>query len=141
MDQADGCPVEPQIELSTMVTGEYKKKKPVLKIPTTYTFGRHNLPDVVGRFRQYGSERWVPEHLQFASYERRLLSFRDWPKQMNPKPEELALSGFFYDASGDTVFCFFCGKGIRDWELNDNAYIEHKRWSPNCLYLDMICSV
>lgn len=31
--------------------------------------------------------------------------------------------------------CFYCGQNLRDWEDNDDAWIEHARWSPNCSYV------
>ena len=84
---------------------------------------------------------WVPFYEEFANYRRRLNTFDTWPKQMNPKPDDLTQAGFFYGGVSDTVYCFFCGKGIHCWELHENAFEEHKKWSPNCGYLNMICDM
>ena len=36
---------------------------------------------------------------------------------------------------GDCARCFYCGGGLRNWELNDNVWVEHARWFPKCAFL------
>ena len=36
---------------------------------------------------------------------------------------------------GDCSRCFYCGGGLRNWELTDNVWVEHARWFPKCAYL------
>ena len=60
---------------------------------------------------------------------------------MNPTPADLVQAGFFYTGIGDTVFCFFCGRGIGSWKFTENAFVAHKKWSPGCGYLTMIFSI
>ena len=31
--------------------------------------------------------------------------------------------------------CFFCDGGLRNWERNDDPWLEHARWFPKCGYL------
>lgn len=33
------------------------------------------------------------------------------------------------------MLCFYCGQGLRDWEDDDDPWIEHGRWSPTCSYV------
>ena len=43
----------------------------------------------------------------------------------------------YYSIAGnqDFVRCFHCGIGLRNWEEDDDPYVEHGRWSPNCQYI------
>lgn len=65
----------------------------------------------------------------------RLQSFKKWPKDHHPKPEDLAKAGFFYTGSSDCVRCFNCGGGLRNWEVGDHVWVEHTRWFPKCSFL------
>ena len=65
----------------------------------------------------------------------RLKTFLMWPKFLRPRPAELAEAGFFYRGQSDIVQCFNCGIRLKDWEGKDNAYDEHRRWSPFCDYI------
>ncbi|KAA0184250.1 hypothetical protein HAZT_HAZT011953 [Hyalella azteca] len=35
----------------------------------------------------------------------------------------------------DHVRCYHCGQGLRNWEENDEPWVEHARWYPNCHYV------
>ena len=37
--------------------------------------------------------------------------------------------------SGDIVFCFHCGQGLRDWDPSDDPWEEHAKWSPKCAFV------
>jgi len=80
---------------------------------------------------------WEPKIPEMSVYKRRLLTFNTWPKE-RPTPYALALSGFYYLGSNDRTRCFFCGRVLRDWEFTDNAFLEHKRWSESCRYLNSV---
>lgn len=68
----------------------------------------------------------------------RLKTFDTWPKQMTrPSKEQLALAGFVYTGKGDLVYCFACGKQIKDWLIDDIPFAEHYRWSRDCEYLQL----
>ena len=49
--------------------------------------------------------------------------------------EEFADAGFFYTGRGDNVKCFYCDGGLRNWERNDDPWLEHARWFPKCGFL------
>lgn len=79
------------------------------------------------------------KHPQFANFDARFASFRDWPKYLRgPSKIDLARAGFIYTDIGDRVTCFSCGWTLSDWEPFDNAYKEHLRWSRNCAYAHMV---
>ncbi len=31
--------------------------------------------------------------------------------------------------------CFYCDGGLRNWEPNDDPWVEHARWFPRCAYI------
>lgn len=49
--------------------------------------------------------------------------------------ELMSEAGFFGIRDHDFVRCFHCGIGLRNWEEDDDPYVEHCRWSPNCQYM------
>jgi len=42
---------------------------------------------------------------------------------------------FAITGRGDETIFFHCGIGIHEWLPSDNAYQEHRRWSPFCVYV------
>lgn len=76
-----------------------------------------------------------PAYPEFASLPARIESFKDWPRGLKQKPEELANAGFYYIGVGDQTLCFHCGGGLKDWEPNDTAWGQHLRWFPKCDFL------
>ena len=51
------------------------------------------------------------------------------------KPEDLAAAGFYYAAYSDGARCFYCGGGLRNWEDQEEARVEHARWFPKCAFI------
>ena len=33
---------------------------------------------------------------------------------------------------GDSVKCFWCDGGLRNWQPGDDPWIQHARWFPKC---------
>lgn len=33
------------------------------------------------------------------------------------------------------MLCFCCNQGLKDWEKEDNPWMEHARWSPTCSFV------
>ena len=97
---------------------------------------RPNLPPVY----LYPFAEWIPNSICYADFRVRSRSFDKWPKQLRPTKSELQKSGFFYRGFGDSVECFFCGICLHDWESRDNANKEHKKWSLECKFINMIAS-
>ena len=86
----------------------------------------------------YPYAEWVPYSICYADFRARSRSFEKWPKQLRPTKLDLLKSGFFYKGYGDHVECFFCGMCLHDWESRDNANKEHRRWSPDCKFINII---
>ena len=74
----------------------------------------------------------------YGEFSRRLQTFESYPKQMKPDKYELARAGFSYTGKSDIVQCFHCGLKLKDWERNDNAMLEHERWSTRCEFLHKV---
>ena len=62
----------------------------------------------------------------------RLQTFLTWPQDALIQPQELVEAGFYYTKEDDGVKCFVCGISLKNWEMSDTAWGEHKKWSPNC---------
>ncbi|XP_060603699.1 uncharacterized protein LOC132756601 [Ruditapes philippinarum] len=77
----------------------------------------------------------IPKHSQYATKTAREASYSTWPDTSSHTPEVLADAGFFYAGFGDCVRCFYCGIGLRHWTAEDDPWIEHARWSKNCVFV------
>ncbi|XP_055882080.1 baculoviral IAP repeat-containing protein 3-like isoform X2 [Biomphalaria glabrata] len=76
-----------------------------------------------------------PKSPEYAHKIKRLQTFAAWPRYHHLTPDELVEAGFFSAGSGDCTRCFFCGGGLRNWEEEDDVWVEHARWFPRCYYL------
>lgn len=70
-----------------------------------------------------------PTFPDYATYEARLKSYKDWPKAMKQKPAVMADAGFFYTGRGDQTLCFHCGGGLKGWEVNYLLFVILKPFS------------
>ncbi|CAK1600382.1 unnamed protein product [Parnassius mnemosyne] len=64
----------------------------------------------------------------------RLESFKNWPLSC-PSGEEMARNGFYYLGHGDEVRCVFCKVEIMKWNTDDDPTGEHRRWAPQCPFM------
>ena len=78
-----------------------------------------------------------PVNEKFRTYEHRLESFRRWPKSEIQSPERLAEAGFYYSGIHDNTLCFHCGGGLKNWEVDDDPWIEHARWFQKCGFINI----
>ncbi|XP_049956247.1 putative inhibitor of apoptosis [Schistocerca serialis cubense] len=78
-----------------------------------------------------------PAFPQYCGREARLASFKDWPPAIPVKPAALSEAGFFYSGSGDRTICYYCGRGLRDWDANDDPWVEHELWFPGCWHVSL----
>lgn len=76
-----------------------------------------------------------PVHLEYASYDARLRTFENWPKTKPQTKEQLADAGFYYTGTGDQTLCYHCGGGLKDWEAEDDPWIQHAKWFKKCYYV------
>ncbi|XP_021360355.1 putative inhibitor of apoptosis [Mizuhopecten yessoensis] len=77
----------------------------------------------------------IAKHPEYADEPKRRGTFRNWPARLQQSPEMMSGAGFFFSLNGDSVRCFLCGIGLRNWDKDDNAWVEHARWSPKCAYV------
>ncbi|XP_076113477.1 death-associated inhibitor of apoptosis 2-like isoform X1 [Mytilus galloprovincialis] len=76
-----------------------------------------------------------PKYSKYAIRTTRLSSFANWPSYLSQTPDELVTAGFFYTGIEDHCRCFFCGGGLRRWEVGDLPWTEHARWYPKCQFV------
>ena len=62
-------------------------------------------------------------------------AFEKWTTKINATPRELVDGGFYYLGTGDRLTCFYCGGGLKNWEVKDNPWYEHAKFYPLCEYL------
>lgn len=86
-----------------------------------------------GFFPNISTEK--PKYSKFAIKSVRISSFRTFPGNHTQTATQLAEAGFFYSGKDDVVYCFFCGQGLRSWDSEDEPWIEHAKWSPQCQYI------
>lgn len=44
----------------------------------------------------------------------------------------------FISGVGDSVRCYFCGGGLRNWEHGDVPMEEHAKWYPKCPHILLV---
>ncbi|KAH9505032.1 hypothetical protein Btru_061476 [Bulinus truncatus] len=76
-----------------------------------------------------------PKRPEYALKQKRRETFTNWPRDHHLSEDELAEAGFYYAGYGDCARCFYCGGGLRNWEDEDDVWIEHARWFPRCAYI------
>lgn len=89
-----------------------------------------NLSESLGIISHHG-----PLHPSYATPEARLRTFRDWPPALKQQPQELADAGFYYIGLSDQVKCFYCDGGLRNWQPEDDPWVEHARWFQKCVFV------
>ncbi|CAL1545882.1 unnamed protein product [Lymnaea stagnalis] len=72
---------------------------------------------------------------KYADQNKRLVTFRGWAENHPQKPEDLAEAGLIYAGYSDSVRCFYCGGGLRNWSSQDNPWIEHAKYFPLCGFI------
>lgn len=79
-----------------------------------------------------------PDFPDYASYEARLQTFADWPTSIAQTKEQLADAGFFYTGTGDQTTCYHCGGGLKNWEPQDEPWVQHAKWFSTCFYVRLV---
>lgn len=77
-----------------------------------------------------------PDNASFAMKleSERLNSFAEWSCP-HVTPSSLAKAGFYYTKRSDMVRCAFCGIEIHSWKQGDDAMTDHRKWSPDCVFV------
>ncbi|XP_053395458.1 putative inhibitor of apoptosis [Mercenaria mercenaria] len=72
-----------------------------------------------------------PKHKQYGTLQSRIASFENWPQDKTQEVRQLAEAGFGYTGVDDSVRCFYCSIGLKDW-LEGACPWEHVLASPDC---------
>ncbi|KAL0275463.1 UNVERIFIED_CONTAM: hypothetical protein PYX00_003299 [Menopon gallinae] len=78
-----------------------------------------------------------PAMPRYSTYESRLKTFERWPADHGLRPEALAEAGFYYLQYHDKTMCFHCGGGLKNWEADDDPWVEHARWFDKCGFVNI----
>lgn len=73
------------------------------------------------------------KHPNYKTFYKRMQSFQFLYTAINPKV--MSEAGFFAEVDRGFVRCFHCGLGLKNWDEDDDPYVEHCRWYPNCQYM------
>ncbi|XP_058052515.1 E3 ubiquitin-protein ligase XIAP isoform X3 [Ahaetulla prasina] len=74
-----------------------------------------------------------PHNPSMADFAKRLQTFGVWSYSVSK--ERLAQAGFYSLGIADSVECFSCGGGLKEWKAGEDPWEEHARWYPGCKYL------
>ena len=72
---------------------------------------------------------------KYTDIDDRKKSFSKWSTRIIQKPAEMAEAGFYHCKISDHVQCFYCGRGLKNWEVDDNPWEQHTHWYPKCLFV------
>lgn len=72
----------------------------------------------------------------FTSYDRRLLSFKNWKGSLNPKV--LAYAGFYFTQNKDICKCAYCSIEMGQWEKSDCPIEEHQKFYKHCNFINIM---
>jgi hypothetical protein len=64
----------------------------------------------------------------------RLKTIEQWTVPFMDK-NRMVFAGLYFTNRSDVFRCAFCGVHVGCWEEGDDAFIEHRRWSPSCEYI------
>lgn len=77
----------------------------------------------------------LTNYKSLTSFESRMKTFKTFTKKLNHEVQTFCKAGLFYIGERDRMMCFCCNQGLMDWEVDDDPWVEHARWSPLCSYI------
>ncbi|XP_045185990.2 baculoviral IAP repeat-containing protein 2-like [Mercenaria mercenaria] len=84
---------------------------------------------------EYGIISDFPKFPQYANPAKRLESFEKWPEHIPITKESMVEAGLTYTGVGDSVRCYYCGGGLRNFEYGEVPMEEHAKWYPRCPHI------
>lgn len=102
---------------------------------TGTTSSRNNSPRHSGQLTQcdsLGILTAAPKYTQYSTLGSRIKSFVNWPKCETQNIEVLAAAGFAYTGVDDSVRCYYCSIGLRDWPEGACPWEQHVLASSSC---------
>lgn len=76
-----------------------------------------------------------PKYPAYAIRSKRVETFANWPSNSPVTVSDLADAGLVYTGVKDSVRCYHCGGGLRNWEEGDLPILEHTKWYPRCPHI------
>jgi hypothetical protein len=92
--------------------------------------------NILNKFNVF--EKTENKFINYISYDIRAETFSSdiWNKYP-VLVTDLVQSGFYSLHHLDLVHCYCCGGGIVDWEYEDDPFIEHQKFYPDCLLVKL----
>ena len=103
-----------------------KKKWGKFRVKNAYHFSHDDLL------------KYMPEEKDMADLLARVCTFKKWPMQIKQSPLQMAKAGLYYTGVADCCKCFHCNVGLIKWETIDDPLTEHRKHSPDCVFIKMI---
>ncbi|KAK0050202.1 phosphatase and actin regulator 4-B [Biomphalaria pfeifferi] len=141
-------PLPPISELITSVSPvnpplpPVNQSEPHRESPLTGNENNHLFPENNQRrdqrppnYTELGIITERPKRNEYVLTVERLRSFDNWPRDHHIKVNDLVEAGFYYAGFGDCARCFYCGGGLRNWDDQDDVFVEHARWFPKCGFI------
>ncbi|XP_020297483.1 death-associated inhibitor of apoptosis 1-like [Pseudomyrmex gracilis] len=79
----------------------------------------------------------IPKNMDKAD-EKSTCFMSAWPKSSKQTKQDLANTGFYYTGRDNQTLCYYCGGGLRDWNLEDVPWEQHAKWFEYCPFL-IVC--
>ncbi|XP_078493058.1 E3 ubiquitin-protein ligase XIAP, partial [Ciona intestinalis] len=78
-----------------------------------------------------------PHNAHMRSLEQRRSSFRGFSPRhhLRATMDEIAEAGFYFLGPGDLVKCWYCGNKLKNFDVEDEPWMEHAKWFPQCEFL------
>ncbi|XP_060554683.1 baculoviral IAP repeat-containing protein 7-A-like [Ruditapes philippinarum] len=73
-----------------------------------------------------------PKYREYSTVQSRLVSFKNWPQNKTQTIEQLVDAGFAFTGVDDSVRCYYCSIGLRDWPEGACPWKQHILASPKC---------
>lgn len=83
----------------------------------------------------YMEDPEIPKHPQYINEKKRIESFNDNVIPLGQSVTVLSNAGFYHTGELDEVCCHHCNGKIKDWTQNNDPWIEHPKYFPNCGFL------
>ncbi|XP_045029942.1 baculoviral IAP repeat-containing protein 7-like isoform X1 [Daphnia magna] len=139
VERATSLPVPQQMNTGFGATHHFTSQMRPDAFPDTEPQSTENmqLDALVGEnLEELGIRKHTgPRYITYATLDARLKSYGHWPPQLKQTPRAMAQAGFFHLGVNDHVNCFHCGSGLRNWEPDDDPWLEHARWFPQCRFV------
>jgi baculoviral IAP repeat-containing protein 7/8 len=85
-----------------------------------------------------GHNTETPSYPKYLSEKDRLKTFETFPKGLEISSKDLSAAGWVYILRNDSVKCFHCGGGFKNFKLGDDPALLHAMLYSNCRYIKCV---